>query len=381
MHALLALALLASIEAADANRAFAELQAMCAADRGRLWGRSICGPIVFADPNSREAMTAEGPATIPDSIGIANTAVEWNGRSWTMVMWPLPQSVVARRVLLAHESFHRVQKDLGLPNANPTNGHLDSADGRYWMRLEWRALARALATGDEDAVGDALAFRAKRRQLFPGDDERLLEMNEGLAEYTGFALAVPHVPERLAPLLRRLANADKGEAFARSFAYTSGIGWGTLIEMRDRRWTRRVKAADDLGAIASRVWRIETPAPHPERYDGAAVRADEDARAEKKRVLFAQFKARYVDGPLLVIPLTNLQFTFDPNTVQPFGTVGTVYPTMEGRDEWGKIVVNGGILSTPNFKELVVPANGDGYTLTLSDGWRIANGRVERIAR
>ena len=68
--------------------------------------------------------------------------------------------------------------NLGLPNANPQNIHLDSANGRYWMRLEWRALARALATGDKSAVADALAFRAERRKLVTNDEERLLEMNE-----------------------------------------------------------------------------------------------------------------------------------------------------------------------------------------------------------
>ena len=378
MQALLALALLASIEAADANRAFAELQAMCAADGGRLWGRPLCGPVVFADPRTREAMTAEGPAAIPDSIGIANTAVEWNGRTWTMVVWPLPESLIARRALLAHESFHRIQKDLGLPNANPANAHLDSADARYWLRLEWRALARALATGEEDAVADALAFRAKRREMSGGEEERLLEMNEGLAEYTGYALAVPHLRERIAPLLRRLATADKGERFARSFAYTSGIAWGSLIEMRDPRWTRRVKAGDDLGAIAKQVWRVGAGTAHAAAYGGDAVRADEDARAEKKRLLFAELRARFVDGALLVIPLGQMQFTFDPTNVQPFGEHGTVYPSMEVRDEWGKIVVTGGALLSPDFKRLVVPANGQGYTLTLSDGWRIDDGRVVR---
>lgn len=378
MHALLAVALLASIDVASSNRAFAELEEMCAADNGRLWGRNVCGPVVFADPRTREAMTAEGAAAIPDSIGIANTAVEWNGKTWTMVMWPLPESVIGRRVLLAHESFHRLQKELGLPSANPQNAHLDEADARYWLRLEWRALARALATGEKEAVADAIAFRAKRRELFASDEERQLEMNEGLAEYTGYALALPHLRERIAPLVRRLANADKGERFARSFAYTSGPAWGTLIEMRDPRWTRKIKASDDLGKLAKHAWQIATAPLHPERYSGQAVRADEDARAETKRAMFAQLKAKFIDGPVVVIPFEQMQFTFDPNNVQPFGEYGTVYPSMEVRDVWGKIVVTGGALMSPDFRQLTVPASGEGYVLTLNEGWKIVNGRVTR---
>jgi hypothetical protein len=381
MQTLLAVALLASIDVTTANRAFAELQAMCAADGGRLWGRNLCGPVVFADPRTREALTAEGPATIPDSIGIANTAVEWNGKTWTMVMWPLPESVIGRRVLLAHESFHRLQKELGLPNANPQNAHLDEADARYWLRLEWRALARALATGEKEAVADALAFRAKRRELFATDEERQLELNEGLAEYTGYALAVPRLGERIAPLVRRLANADKGERFARSFAYTSGAAWGSLIEMRDPRWTRRITPGDDLGTIARRVWQVRETPLHPDRYAGAAVHAEEDARAETKRAMFAALRAKFIDGPVIVIPFEQMQFTFDPNGAQPFGEHGTVYPSMEVRDVWGKIVVTGGALMSPDFKQLTVPANGEGYTLTLNEGWKIEGGRVIGVRR
>jgi hypothetical protein len=381
MSTLLAVTLLAAIDAASAQRAFTELEVMCAADRGRLWGRTVCGPTVFADAQTREAVTEEGPATIPDSIGIANTAVDWNGVRWTMVMWPLPAGTIGRRVLLAHESFHRIQKDLGFPLSNPANAHLDSADGRYWMRLEWRALARALATRDESALADALAFRAKRRTLFPtaAEEERLLEMNEGLAEHTGFALAVPVLSERVAPLVKRLAGAEKGEAFARAFAYASGPAWGALIEMRDPRWTRTVKASDDLGELARRAWRVRAvPRPLAANYGGDALRAGEDARAEKKAAILAELRARFVDGPILVIPLEQMQFTFDPNTAQPFGDLGTVYPSMEVRDVWGKIVINGGGLISSDYKKLTVPADGKGWTLTLNEGWRVADGKVTR---
>ncbi len=62
-----------------------------------------------------------------------------------------------------HELFHRIQGGLGLSSEMPKmppgsgeNAHLDSLEGRYWMRLEWRgrALARALgASGAARGVG------------------------------------------------------------------------------------------------------------------------------------------------------------------------------------------------------------------------------------
>jgi hypothetical protein len=384
MHALMLVTLLASIDAAGARRAFTELEAMCAADGGKLWGRSLCGPAVFADPRTREAVRNDGSTTtVPDSIGIANTGVDWDGQRWTMVMWPLPQGVISRRALLAHESFHRIQQDLGLPANNPSNAHLDTADGRALLRLEWRALARALATGDKSAVEDALAFRAQRRALAPGaaEEERLLELNEGLAEHTGYALAVPYVRERIAPLVRKLANAEKNETFARSFAYATGPAWGTLLELKDPRWTRKVKAGDDLGELARRAWGIgaggAVAAPAAGRYGAEALHVEEQARAVKKRELAARLRARFVDGPVLVIPLRQMQFTFNPNDVQPLAGHGTVYPSLEVRDVWGKIVVTGGALMSSDYQRLTVPASGDGYMLTLSDGWKVVAGARE----
>lgn len=366
--------LLASIDAGAAQRAFAELQAMCEADEGRLWGRSMCGPTVFADPRTREAVRSDGATTkVPESIGIANTAVEWDGQQWTMLQWPLPQSVPARRALLAHESFHGVQKDLGFPGTNPSNAHLDSADGRTWLRLEWRALARALATGEAAAVADALAFREQRRAF--ASDEQQLEMNEGLAEYTGWALAVPHVRERLPSLVRKLANAEKNESYSRAFAYASGPAWGTLLEMKQPRWTRALKQSDDIAALVRRAWNIRgTSAPPVAEYGGDAIRVEEEARWTKKQETLAKLRAQFVDGPVLRIPLAQFEFTFDPNNVQPLEGVGTVYPTMEVRDGWGKIVVTGGALMTSDYKTLIVPASGEGYTLTLATGWRIVDG-------
>src|SRR5438128_11488229 len=103
MHALLAVALLASIDLATAQRSFTELDAMCAADRGRMWGRDVCGPIAFAEQGTRDAVRRNGEkieqVRVPDTFGIANTAVDWDGTRWTMVMWPLPQNPIARRAL------------------------------------------------------------------------------------------------------------------------------------------------------------------------------------------------------------------------------------------------------------------------------------------
>jgi hypothetical protein len=164
---------------------------------------------------------------LPAAIPVANYSLEWAGQKWTMVMWPPPTDAHARRVLMMHESWHRIQSDVGFPPTGPDNWHLDTFDGRYWLQLEWRALQQALAAaGDElpTAVEHALQFRRHRRTLCPGSEttERQLEMHEGLAEYTGIALSGMSDAEQRHYAIQHLVNKPlQYKSFTRSFAYIS----------------------------------------------------------------------------------------------------------------------------------------------------------------
>jgi len=377
MH-VLAFILLAAVAP---QQGFSELRAMCARDAGRMWGISICGPTMIVERQTRAVVANEtAPATLPKEIGIANTAVDWNGKRWTMIVGPLPEDPFARRMLLVHESFHRVQAKIGFPVTGPANTHLDSIEGRYWLQLEWRALAKALR-GDRQAVRDALAFRAKRRSLLPLaiSDERELEMHEGLAEYTGAAFAEPEIAKRAPHLIDKLRDAETTPTFVRSFAYASGPAWGTLIEMKHPRWTRAAKSSDDLGNLAADAWHVAAAQNAEARatsYDGAKLLASEQERNARKQAMLRDFRTRFVEGAHLTIPLKHMSFEFDPNAAQPFEALGTVYPTLIARDDWGSIVVHkGGALIGSDWMSLVVPAEAhDDYTLTLNDGWSIAPG-------
>lgn len=352
---------------------------MCARDGGRMWGVNVCGPTMVVDRQSRAvAANQPAPATLSKEIGIANTAVDWNGVQWTMIVAPLPGDAFGRRMLMAHESFHRIQKGLGFPLTSPANAHLDSVEGRYLLQLEWRALAKALS-GDRQAVRDALTFRARRRALFASaaNEERELEMNEGLAEYTGAAFAEPDIRKRAPYLIDKLRDAETTPTFVRSFAYASGPAWGTLLEMKRPRWTRSVHATDDLGSLVGDAWHVRGVSADADdratRYDDGTLLAAEKERDARKKAMLREFRARFVDGPHLTVPLLNMSFQFDPNASQPFESFGTVYPTMTLRDEWGTLVVRGGgALIASDWKSLIVSATpGDDYTLTLNDGWSI----------
>ena len=190
----------AAVAQVDPQRAagyFKEAAALCERENGKLWGVSLCGPMVIADAATHTIATSQPApdAKQPAMLGFANSAMEWGGTRWSTLVWQMiPADAHARGRLMMHELFHRVQPQLGFQIRDGQLDHLDTVDGRYWMQLEWRALAKALgASGPARtaALRDALAFRTARRKVFPNaaENERLLEMNEGLAQYTGTVAA------------------------------------------------------------------------------------------------------------------------------------------------------------------------------------------------
>ena len=208
-----------------------------------------------------------------------------------MILWPLPDDKAERSVTLMHESWHRIQADLGLPTADPTNVHLDTLPGRYWLQLEWRALARALgSTGDEQsqAMEDALRFREFRRALFQAarTDESKLELNEGLAEYTGFKLSGLTDAEQRRLLIKHFETYPTMFAtYVRSFAYLTGPAYGLLLDQHAASWLRKIKPGDDLDEVLATALGLKLM-PQSEaaarqraaRYDGEKLWAAETAR-------------------------------------------------------------------------------------------------------
>lgn len=395
------------IDHAQALQYFSEAKTICERDDGHLWKRSLCGPMLFVDPRSREAVTnqnAPDPSFVAEAdglyrgqlaneIGIANYSFDWKGERWTMVMWSLPQDRLVRDRLLLHEAWHRVQDSIGFPANDSGNAHLATEMGRTWLRLEWRALAAAIRAGDRAArrraVEDALLFRAQRRRLFAdaAHDERALEMHEGLAEYTGTELAAPSDAERKSLVLDALSRAEKDDSFVRSFAYTSGPAWGYVLDHAAPEWSRTLATADDLGDRAADSYDLALPRNaeraamrRAKHYDFNTVSSEERVREQQRVAKLAAFERRYVSGPLLVVPLSRMQMQFDPNKVDPYDDKGNVYGEITVSDEWGKLHARGAMISS-DFRRLIVPApadsnalKGDGWELTLASGWQLGAG-------
>jgi hypothetical protein len=401
-----------SIDTVLADQYFQEAQAISRADNRRLWGVSLYGPLIFVEPGTRMIVANQGDAEgnlvkkgnvfvgrLPEKETIANTATRWAGVKWTMVIWPLPSNTQARARLIVHELFHRVQDELGLPASNPSNNHLDTRDGRIWLQLEWRALRRALeARGHESrkALEDALIFRMYRRSLFPKSDatERGLEMNEGLAEYTGVRLRGSTDHDSIEYLAKQLETAESKPGFVRSFAYASGPAYGFLLDRSRSGWRRGLKPSDDLGLLSQQSYSIELPSnlkaeaeKRSAGYHGDALSTSETERDVDRQKRAQGYQARFIKGPILVIPLTEqVSYGFDPNNVESLDGHGTVYPTLRVSDAWGILEVTRGalmILDGQRVSRVQVPApadsskrklQGDGWSLELSEGWNLVPG-------
>jgi hypothetical protein len=390
-----------SIDVAKASAAFAEAQKISARDGGRLWGKPLYGAMLFVEPGTRATVANEPDAsgalhrdgdvyvgTLPKDVVIANTAMEWEGKRWTMVMWPLPENSQPRERLLAHELFHRLQPELGIPYSNPENAQLDTLEGRLWLQLEWRALAVALAEGGEtqtQAIRDALAFAAHRHELFSGsaEAERSLMMNEGLAEYTGIAASAPDVASGRWRIITRLVSPE-ANTLVRSFAYASGPAYGLLLDERLPGWRLRIKATPDLAVLLGGTVPASAAAPVEKRaliYGEAALRIVETERDVRTQAERARYRKLLVDGPTLTVSdAGKFNYTFDPNEVVTLPGFGLVFPTSQVSDAWGTLDVQQGALlaSDRHSLRIAAPASiagphvtGPGWTLDLAAGWRV----------
>ena len=115
----------AQVDQALAAQYFKEAQALCERDGGRLWGVSLCGPMVIADAATRTIATSQ-PAPEgerPRVLGFVNAPVQWGGVTWSAYVWQMiPKDRGERGRLFMHELFHRIQPSLGLkpPTAGAT---------------------------------------------------------------------------------------------------------------------------------------------------------------------------------------------------------------------------------------------------------------------
>ncbi|SRR6266542_779309 len=382
----------AQVDQQRAMEYFKEAQALCERDNGRLWGVSICGPMVIFDMQTKTIATSrtEPNETRPRLLGLVNAPVQWGGETWASYIWSdvATKSPRDRKELLLHELFHCVQPQLKLGAAAGTPEHLDSKEGRYWLRLEWKALEKALRKSGKQrkkAICDALAFRKARRLLFPAsvEDERGQEITEGLAAYTATVLVADSESDAIVGALDLLVNAEKNAkdaSFVRTFAYFSGPAYGLLLDASSPDWRKRIKSTDDLAVLVMQALNIH---PNPEatiaaaKYEGAEILLSEEKREQDRQARLDELHKTFVEGPTLLFPGGSQ--SYDTRGAVSLEGIGTIYfGPFRASGVWGKLEAEKGVLvsSDGSSRRVAAPIklddttfSGDGWKLYLSPGW------------
>jgi hypothetical protein len=289
-----------------------------------LWNLDLYGPVLLIDPVSRK-IYANLPDTagalelkekiytglLPKSINIVNTAISWNGRSWAMIMLPLPQNKQDRLDLLSHELFHRSQPALGFHISNTDNNHLDSREGRIYLRLELEALRQALiaptTSERSDHLANAIYFRKTRHSLFPGamSSENTMELNEGLAAYTGLMMSGRNDAETISYFENKLAEFQKWPTFVRSFAWLTTPIYGFILNLKDKTWNRQISDTTNLTSYFIRAFGLTVPVilcpDCLNKYGFEKIINEETTREEDRVKQINEFKKIFVEQPHLEI--------------------------------------------------------------------------------
>jgi hypothetical protein len=390
----LAVLAVAQVDQQRAEAYFKEAATICQRDGGRLWGVSLCGPMVFADARTRTLATNQPrpAADWPRVLGFTNAPVEWGGSRWSAYMWDFTTALPTPRVrceFMLHELFHRIQPDLGLITLSGQNAHLDTLEGRIWLRLEWRALSRALAQSGEDrkrTLSDAAAFRLKRRSQFSNaaEGERVEEIREGLAQYTGIVVTADSRADAVASTIEHLAAAEGHETFLQQ-SYATGTAYGVLLDDASADWRRRVRSDSDLGQMLMSALQIKPAADAVEassRYGGTEIRAAEKTRDEQHRARILELRSRFVDGPGLLVP-SGGGASFNAVGATPIPGAGPVFVMpYHTSGVWGTLEATKGILiNEDGTRRLPGPVRidgatltGDGWMVTVAQGWSVRSG-------
>ncbi len=120
---------------------------------------------------------------------ITTTSVNFGGTLFGMTALPNEEDYYRIKTRGIHALFHSFQQTEGIKPENFNIIIMDEKEARLWMKLEWKALKKALDSEGEEqtlAIRDALIFRGSNRESYPkyADNGNRFETYEGLATFT-----------------------------------------------------------------------------------------------------------------------------------------------------------------------------------------------------
>jgi hypothetical protein len=393
-----------------ASQYFKTIEEACNRDNGRLWGKNLYGPLMFVDRTSRKVLAnqpdAEGllkgkdgiyTGIYPKELIISNAPVKFGGTIFALT--PLPNEEDDFRIITRaiHSLFHRFQEVAGIVPAgfNTFNTiNMDEKEARLWIKLEWKALRKALNSEGEErqiAIRDALIFKGSNREFYQkyASDENRFEAYEGLATFTYTLLYTKSPVEYKTRLFENLDRIYAMQSYARSYGFIHGALYATLLNDKGFDF-KKIQTDDfDLGNAVKELYNIELPLICRDvagsialNYDIDVINKEEEKRlADIKESIHKQISI-FTEKPVVFLELESPYFDFEPEDIHPLDTLGTLYNSMRVSDNWGKLTVDkGGCLISNNLKHLRITAKGfkedksritgEGWHLILNDNWEL----------
>jgi hypothetical protein len=261
------------------------------------------------------------------------------------------------------------------------------------LRLELEALKKAIQANNEieqkTHLINALTFRKFRYSRYPGADmtENILELNEGIAEYTGFAISGRNKKQSTEHFVQSMNSFLSNPTFVRSFAYETIPAYGYLLVNAKKGWNREITIKTNLTDYFIKAFNISLPDDLEKttglilnQYNGELIISEEKTRDKKIKELITEYKYKFIAQPHLEIVFEQMSISFDPRNIMPIEDNGTVYPNIRVTDNWGVLTVENGALMSSNWNKISVTVplknetkniNGDGWKLELKDGYSV----------
>ena len=390
-----------------ASRYFKEIEEICNRDSGRLWGKNLYGPLMYVERGSRRIVanqtdnegllkSKDGIYTglYPKELILSNAPVKFGGTQFAMVPLPPEEDEYRIKTRAIHSLFHRFQENEGVTGSSFNANNMDEKEARLWIKLEWKALRKAINTGGDErqlAVRDALIFRGSNRELYHkyAGDENKFETYEGLATFTYTLLCTNSREEFKSRLFENLDRVYSMQSYARSYGFIHGALYAFLLY--DKGYdVKNIKTDNfDLGNAVKELYNIELPSICRDvagslavNYDIATVNIEEEKRDADIRESVHRQTSLFTERPVVFLELESPYFDFEPEDVHSLDTLGTLYNSLRVSDNWGKLTVEkGGCLVSNNLKFLRITAkafkadkshiSGEGWHLILNSDWEL----------
>ncbi|MBM3419821.1 MAG: hypothetical protein FJY11_01670 [Bacteroidetes bacterium] len=384
---------------------FNAIEEICRVDGGRLWGFDMSGPVMFVDRESRRiiasAPDSEGILKLKDDVWVGTylrekiidvIAVEFGGTVFAMIPVPSNEDEYKIKAQTFHALTHRMQKEKGIAPKSFNNRHLNEMNARMWLKLEWKALHKAISSEGEErnlALRDALIFRGARHSSYPSyvNDETRFENYEGLATFTYTKLCTDSAGEQKQRLLDGIRTYYRYRSYPQYYGFVHGALYAFLLDQQGFEFSSITTDNADLGQITARVYGISLPDVVRDvagsiaiNYDIHTIREEEAERERLIKEATNKELSAFTEKPVIFIELESPSFGFETEDPNVLDTLGTIYKSLRVSDNWGKLVVDKtGVLLSHNLKEIRVPARGikisknhatgESWNIILNDSW------------